>query len=188
MKLLRFLVFGILVFMLWPECIAAEWQWSVQIPGIISNETDDHPQAFLWIPSDCAQVRGVMIGTHNMTEETLFENLLFREKMSEIGMGLIWITPGWDQKWDVSAGSQRAFEQMLEDFAAISGYNELKYVPIVPFGHSRWQLILGILQHGIPNGHWLSFPFMETHRVLILPDMAVITWSGGNVLLTAFPA
>lgn len=121
MKLLRFLVFGILVFMLWPECIAAEWQWSVQIPGIISNETDDHPQAFLWIPSDCAQVRGVMIGTHNMTEETLFENLLFREKMSEIGMGLIWITPGWDQKWDVSAGSQRAFEQMLEDFAAISG-------------------------------------------------------------------
>lgn len=89
MKLLRFLVFGILVFMLWPECIAAEWQWSVQIPGIISNETDDHPQAFLWIPSDCAQVRGVMIGTHNMTEETLFENLLFREKMSEIGMGLI---------------------------------------------------------------------------------------------------
>ena len=94
MKLLRFLVFGILVFMLWPECIAAEWQWSVQIPGIISNETDDHPQAFLWIPSDCAQVRGVMIGTHNMTEETLFENLLFREKMSEMGMGLIWITPG----------------------------------------------------------------------------------------------
>ena len=164
MTLLRFLVFGILVFMLWPECIAAEWQWSVQIPGIISNETDDHPQAFLWIPSDCAQVRGVMIGTHNMTEETLFENLLFREKMSEIGMGLIWITPGWDQKWDVSAGSQRAFEQMLEDFAAISGYN------------------------GIPNGHWLSYPFMETHRVLILPDMAVITWSGGNVLLTAFPA
>ena len=112
MKLLRFLVFGILAFMLWPECIAAEWQWSVQILGIISNETDDHPQAFLWIPSDCARVKGVMIGTHNMTEETLFENPLFREKMSEIDMGLIWITPGWDQKWDVSAGSQKAFEQM----------------------------------------------------------------------------
>ena len=93
MKLLRFLVFGILAFMLWPECIAAEWQWSVQILGIISNETDDHPQAFLWIPSDCARVKGVMIGTHNMTEETLFENPLFREKMSEIDMGLIWITP-----------------------------------------------------------------------------------------------
>lgn len=78
--------------MLWPECIAAEWQWSVQIPGIISNETDDHPQAFLWIPSDCAQVRGVMIGTHNMTEETLFENLLFQGENVRNGYGLVWIT------------------------------------------------------------------------------------------------
>lgn len=77
-----------------------------------------------------------MIGTHNMTEETLFENALFREKMSEIGLALIWITPGWDQKWDITAGSQKAFEQMLDDFASVSGYNELKYAPIVPFGHS----------------------------------------------------
>ena len=82
-----------------PEITAAEWQWSVKIPGIVSNETNDHPQAFLWIPSDCVQVKGVMIGTHNMTEETLFENALFREKMSEIGLSLIWITPGWDEKW-----------------------------------------------------------------------------------------
>ena len=87
--------------------VAAEWQWSVQISGIVSNETNDHPQAFLWIPSDCVQAKGVMIGTHNMTEETLFENALFREKMSEIGLALIWITPGWDQKWDITAGSQR---------------------------------------------------------------------------------
>ena len=71
-----------------------------------------------------------------MTEETLFENALFREKMSEIGLALIWITPGWDQKWDITAGSQKAFEQMLDDFASVSGYNELKYAPIVPFGHS----------------------------------------------------
>ena len=119
-----------------PESTAAEWQWSVKIPGIVSNETNDHPQAFLWIPSDCVQVKGVMIGTHNMTEETLFESALFREKMSEIGLALIWITPGWDQKWDITAGSQKAFEQMLDDFASVSGYNELKYAPIVPFGHS----------------------------------------------------
>ena len=136
MKLLRFFIFVILAVSLLPSSIAAEWQWSVQISGIVSNETNDHPQAFLWIPSDCVQVKGVMIGTHNMTEETLFENALFREKMSEIGLALIWITPGWDQKWDITAGSQKAFEQMLDDFASVSGYNELKYAPIVPFGHS----------------------------------------------------
>ena len=79
MKLLRFFIFVILAVSLLPSSIAAEWQWSVQISGIVSNETNDHPQAFLWIPSDCVQVKGVMIGTHNMTEETLFENALFRE-------------------------------------------------------------------------------------------------------------
>ena len=63
------------------ESMAAEWQWSVQIPSIISSETNDHPQAFLWIPSECIQVKAVIIGNHNMTEETLFENLLFREKI-----------------------------------------------------------------------------------------------------------
>lgn len=118
------------------EASAAEWQWSVQIPSIVSNETDGHPQAFLWIPSDCNQVKAVMVGTHNMTEETLFENPLFREKMSEVGIALVWITPGWDQKWDVTTGSQKAFDKMLEDLADISGYSELRYVPIVPFGHS----------------------------------------------------
>ena len=48
-------------------------------------------------------------------------------KRQEIGLALIWITPGWDQKWDITAGSQKAFEQMLDDFASVSGYNELKY-------------------------------------------------------------
>ena len=33
--------------------VAAEWQWSVQIPSMISQETEAHPQAFLWIPDDC---------------------------------------------------------------------------------------------------------------------------------------
>ena len=43
-----------LIHILLPSSIAAEWQWSVQISGIVSNETNDHPQAFLWIPSDLA--------------------------------------------------------------------------------------------------------------------------------------
>ena len=136
MKLLRFLVFGIMSVILLPSNMAAEWQWSVQLPDIISNETNDHPQAFLWIPSDCTQVKAVIIGNHNMTEETLFENPLFRERLSETGIALIWITPGWDQRWDITTGCQEAFEKMMEDFANVSGYNELKYAPIVPLGHS----------------------------------------------------
>ena len=127
------LIFAILSF---SKLTAAEWQWSVQIPDIISGEINNHPQAFLWIPSNCNQVKAVMVGTHNMTEETLFENPLFRKHMSEAGIGLIWITPGWDQQWDVKSGSQEAFDKMLEDLASVSGYSELKDAPVIPFGHS----------------------------------------------------
>ena len=65
--------------------VAAEWQWSVQIPSMISQETEAHPQAFLWIPDDCGQVKAVVVGQHNMCEETLFENPLFRKRMQEAG-------------------------------------------------------------------------------------------------------
>ena len=37
MKLLRFFIFVILAVSLLPSSIAAEWQWSVQISGIVSN-------------------------------------------------------------------------------------------------------------------------------------------------------
>ena len=36
----------------------------------------------------------------------------------------------------METGVQKAFETMMDDFAAISGYDELKYVPVVPLGHS----------------------------------------------------
>ena len=131
MKNLRFYLITLLFTVIsLPEIMAAEWQWSVQLSGIISNETNDHPQAFLWIPSDCTQVN------HNMTEETLFENPLFRERLSKTGIALVWITPGWNQRWDITTGCQEAFEKMMEDFANVSGYSELKYAPIVPLGHS----------------------------------------------------
>lgn len=136
MKVLRFFIFCVLVIVLQLKSTAAEWQWSVQLHGIVSNETNDHPQAFLWIPSDCTQIKAVIIGNHNMTEETLFENPLFRERLSKTGIALIWITPGWDQRWDITTGCQEAFEKMMEDFASVSGYSELKYAPIVPLGHS----------------------------------------------------
>lgn len=134
-KLRIYLSVGLILILL-PKSIAVEWQWSVQIPNIVSVETNAHPQAFLWIPPTCRQVKAVMIGTHNMTEETLFENAVFRSALSENGIGLIWITPSWDQKWDINAGSQQAFDKMLADFALVSGYDELKHVPLIPIGHS----------------------------------------------------
>lgn len=115
---------------------AAEWQWSVPVTEMVSPETDGHPQAFLWIPSDCRAVKAVMVGTHNMTEETLFENPLFREELRKAGIALVWVTPGLDMAWDVSNGCQKAFDRMMADLAEASGYAEVATAPVVPVGHS----------------------------------------------------
>lgn len=116
--------------------VAAEWQWSVQLPSVVSNETDAHPQAFLWIPADCEQVKAVVVGQHNMCEETLFENPLFRRQMQEAGIALVWITPILDFPWEVKTGCNEALLTAIDDLAEVSGYSELKVAPIVPLGHS----------------------------------------------------
>lgn len=115
---------------------AVVYQWSVPVPSIVSSETNDHPTAFLWVPENCTQVRAVVVGQHNMCEETIFEHLFFRKTMSELGFAIVWITPGIDQQWDVTNGCQQAFDNLMNDLAETSGYSELKYAPVVPLGHS----------------------------------------------------
>lgn len=115
---------------------AGVWQWSAEVTGWVSAETKESPVAFLWVPEDCAQVRALVWGNHNMSEEDLFERPAFRRKMSELGFAVLWITPGLDMKWDVETGCQTAFDGVLKDLAEKSGYTELSTVPLVPLGHS----------------------------------------------------
>ena len=115
---------------------AAVWQWSVPVTGAVSEETGTHQQAFLWIPEDCREVRAVVAGMHNMTEETIFEHPLFRDGMAKAGVAVVWVTPGFGQEWRVEDGCQAAFDRMMEDLASVSGYDELARAPVVPLGHS----------------------------------------------------
>lgn len=94
-----FLVVLLSLFMQTTRVAAAPWQWSVEIKELISEETNAHPSAYLWIPENCKQVRAVIVGQHNMTEETIFEHPEFRKNMGKLGIAEIWITPGIDQRW-----------------------------------------------------------------------------------------
>lgn len=75
---------------------AGEWQWNVTVKGMVSSETGRNPEAFLWLPPKADLIKAVVVGQHNMSEETLFEMDCFRQKLSEMGVGMIWITPGLD--------------------------------------------------------------------------------------------
>ena len=33
-------------------------------------------------------------------------------------------------------GTQKVFDQIMNDLAEVSGYTELREVPLIPFGHS----------------------------------------------------
>lgn len=115
---------------------AAEWQWRVATHGIVSAETGREPDAYLWVPPTCERVRAVVVGQHNMSEETLFENRLFRQRMAELDFAIVWITPILEMPWDVATGCNETLFRALADLAAASGYEEIATAPVIPVGHS----------------------------------------------------
>ncbi len=119
---------------------AAEWQWSVEMPGIISAENKSHPRAFLWIPPNCERIRGVVVGQHNMEEEPILEHAVFRRTLAELGFAAVWITPAFDGVFQFDQGAGAHFDRLMGDLAAASGYSELAHAPAVPLGHSAASL------------------------------------------------
>lgn len=112
------------------------WQWSVAVDSVFSDETKDHPTAFLWIPENCKQVRGVVVGQHNMIEQGIFEHPDFRKAMSEIGFAIVWVSPMLNMSFDFNKDAGEDFNYMMKKLADSSGYKELEFAPIVPIGHS----------------------------------------------------
>jgi hypothetical protein len=115
---------------------AQVWQWSVQVDSVVSGETKAHPVAFLWVPENCKQVRGVVVGQHNMIEQGIFEHADFRKAMREIGFAIVWVSPMLNQNFDFNKDAGEDFNYMMKKLADSSGYKELAFAPVVPVGHS----------------------------------------------------
>lgn len=110
------------------------WQWSIKVKG--GYRADGMPVAYLWIPESCTKVRGIVIGQNNMEELSVLENQQFRDSLESIGFGEIWVSPAFAQDFNAMNGAKQVLEQMLKDLADVSGYPEIFYAPLVPFGHS----------------------------------------------------
>lgn len=112
------------------------WQWSTKVNSMVSPETNDHPKAFLWVPENCKQIKGVVFGQHNMIEEGMLENSYFRKVMAELGFAEVWVTPVVSWTYETSKNEDKNIDEMFQSLAKVSGYQELAYAPIVPIGHS----------------------------------------------------
>ncbi|MDP4276207.1 MAG: hypothetical protein Q8914_01105 [Bacteroidota bacterium] len=130
---LRCIFFVLLPVMNLYRGLAQEWQWSVLVPGV-----ENKARAFLWIPSNCKQVHGLILAQHNMEELSILENPIFRKEMTKLGFAEIWVSPSPNvlKFFDFSHGAGEIADAYIDSLATISGYNELSNVPVVPIGHS----------------------------------------------------
>ncbi len=113
---------------------AAVWQWSVPVAGGRSGAGP--AVAYLWVPVACKHVRAVVVAQNNLEEIQILENPAFRKAMADLGFAEIWVSPYFDNLFRFNEGAGDMFNAMMNDFASVSGYGELKYAPVAPLGHS----------------------------------------------------
>jgi hypothetical protein len=113
---------------------ASDWQWSIPVKGGVDKNGPS--RAFLWIPPKCQRLRGVVLAQHNMEESSILETPKFRSAMAALDFGEIWCAPPFDHLFRFTEGAGDTFNAIMEALAKESGYDELKYVPIVGMGHS----------------------------------------------------
>jgi len=117
-----------------PAYSAAVWQWSVPVSG--GTDKAGPSRAFLWIPQDCGKVRGVVISQNNMEEEMILENPRFRKALAKLDFAEVWVSPAFSGLFRFDQGAGDVFNSFMNNLADQSGYSELKFVPIIPMGHS----------------------------------------------------
>lgn len=114
------------------------YQWVVDLDSVPSNNTSHQRKAFLWIPPHCKQVKGIIVSGHNMIEEGILEDSLFRTEMSKLDFAELWVTPDFADGgvFDVSKGAEKGFLEAVNKLADISGYDEVRFAPVVYLSHS----------------------------------------------------
>lgn len=126
MKFTRILP-ALLTFLTASSAFGADWQWSV---------ADGESRAYLWIPPDCRQVRGVVVANHNMVEQGILEHPSMRRTLARLGFAEVWTVPYLDATFDFNKGTGEHFEKVMAALAEDSGYQEIRSAPVVPLGHS----------------------------------------------------
>lgn len=111
---------------------AQVWQWSAPVKSDYSPISE----AFLWIPENCSQVKAVVFAQNNMEEFSILTSDVFRKEMADLGIAEIWVSPGLDLQFRFNENAGTYFNEMMKRLAELSGYDELKYIPVIPIGHS----------------------------------------------------
>jgi hypothetical protein len=83
--------------------------------------------AFLWIPPDARQVRGIVMGGMTLTEREFAKDKRIRQACADRQLAIVFLTCG--------LGSID-IQKVLNDLAQLSGYREIAVAPLMFVGHS----------------------------------------------------
>jgi len=135
---------------------AAEWQWSLAVPH--SRENPGVARAWLWIPPNCARVRGVVVAQHNMEEISMLENPKFRSALADLNFSEIWVAPPFDHLFRFNEGANEAFGAIINGLATESGSGSCPLPRLCPWGTRRRRVGHIILRRRIPGAPWRRCP------------------------------
>lgn len=102
--------------------LAVVFQFSVPV----KTEKGEH-RAYLWVPAEARQIRGVVIGGMTLAERELVKDARVRTVCTQNSLALVFLTCGL-MATDI--------QPMLDDLARTSGYAELRVAPLMFVGHS----------------------------------------------------
>lgn len=97
-----------------------------QFATAVKTSSGEH-DAFLWIPPQAHQVRGVLFAGMTSAERELVKDAAVRRVCSEESLAIVFLKVG--------IGSVNV-QRVLDDFATASGYHELSVAPLFFVGHS----------------------------------------------------
>ena len=101
---------------------AAVFQWAVPVKREKGEAT-----AFLWIPPEARQVRGVIISGMTLMEREMSKDPLIRKACADQQLAIVFMNTGL---------SSTDLQVVLDDLAKASGYQELSVAPLMFVGHS----------------------------------------------------
>lgn len=107
-----------------PTASAADvvFQYSANVPVKKGSAT-----GFLWIPPQAKQVRGVLMAGMTLAERELVKDPQIRKACSTEQLAIVFLTTGLGAV-DI--------QEVLDEFAKVSGYRELSMAPLFFAGHS----------------------------------------------------
>jgi len=99
------------------------------------NDRGDSIRAYLWVPPGAERIRGVLIGGQILMEEHFVADKDVRLACADEQLAIIYFASHVAAVFEPEKSS-KPFLAAISKLADVSGYQELKVAPWLPFGHS----------------------------------------------------